>query len=168
VIEKSSIENFVDKYGDLILGCIPGLVVGLLVGLTVGYFAFSGGNVASQDQLEQAKLKALELEYLEGRVKSLEEKASKAIQQKPSGQAQQAVQVELKEITIFTIPNCPPCENWKAIEWQRFQQAGWKVMLCEPPNHGYSRAPTFEIQRGSRRSTHVGYLSLEAAERIGL
>jgi hypothetical protein len=164
VIEKSSIDNFVNRFLEAFLGILFGLIVGLIF----GYFAFSGGNVASQDQLEQAKLKALELEYLEGRVKSLEEKASKAIQQKPSGQAQQAVQAESKEITIFTIPNCPPCENWKAIEWQRFQQAGWKVMLCEPPNHGYSRAPTFEIQRGSRRSTHVGYLSLEAAERIGL
>lgn len=168
MIEKSIIENFVDKYGDFILGCIPGLVVGLLVGLIFGFFVFSGGNVASEDQLEQAKLKALELEYLEGRVKSLEEKANKAIQQKPSGQAIQAGQVESKEITIFTIPNCPPCENWKSIEWQRFQDAGWKVMLCEPPHHSYTRAPTFEIQRGSRRSTHVGYLSLEAAERIGL
>jgi hypothetical protein len=164
VIEKSSIDNFVNRFLEAFLGILFGLIVGLIF----GYFAFSGGNVASQDQLEQAKLKALELEYLEGRVKSLEEKASKAIQQKPSGQAYQATQAESKEITIFTIPNCPPCENWKAIEWQRFQQAGWKVMLCEPPNHGYSRAPTFEIQRGSRRSTHVGYLSLEAAERIGL
>ncbi len=164
MIEKSSIDNFVNRFLEAFLGILFGLIVGLIF----GYFAFSGGNVASQDQFEQAKLKALELEYLEGRVKSLEEKASKAIQQKPSGQAQQAVQAESKEITIFTIPNCPPCENWKSIEWQRFQQAGWKVMLCEPPNHGYSRAPTFEIQRGSRRSTHVGYLSLEAAERIGL
>jgi hypothetical protein len=164
VIEKSSIENFVNRFLEVFLG----IIFGLIVGLFCGYFAFSGGNVASEDQLEQAKLKALELEYLEGRVKSLEEKANKAIQQKPSGQAIQAGQVDAKEVTIFTIPNCPPCENWKSIEWQRFQDAGWKVMLCEPPHHSYTRAPTFEIQRGSRRSTQVGYLSLEAAERIGL
>jgi hypothetical protein len=164
VIEKSSIDNFVNRFLEAFLGIIFGLIVGLIC----GYFVFSGGNVASEDQLEQAKLRALELEYLEGRVKSLEEKTNKAIQQKPSGQAIQAGQVDAKEVTIFTIPNCPPCENWKSIEWQRFQDAGWKVMLCEPPHHSYTRAPTFEIQRGSRRSTHVGYLSLEAAERIGL
>ena len=164
MIEKSIIDNFVNRFLEAFLG----IIFGLIVGLFCGYFAFSGGNVASEDQLEQAKLKALELEYLEGRVKSLEEKSNKAIQQKPSGQAIQAGQVDAKEVTIFTIPNCPPCENWKACEWQRFQDAGWKVMLCEPPHHSYTRAPTFEIQRGSRRSTHVGYLSLEAAERIGL
>lgn len=165
MIEKSSIENFVNRFLEAFLGILFGLIVGLIF----GYFAFSGGNVASQDQLEQAKLKALELEYLEGRVKSLEEKASKAMQQKPSGQAQQATQAELKEITIFLAPKgekCEPCDRWKRCEMQRFMDSDWKIAIFDEP-HSYP-TPTFEIQRGSRRSTHVGYLSFEAAERIGL
>jgi hypothetical protein len=165
VIEKSSIDNFVNRFLEAFLGIIFGLIVGLIC----GYFVFSGGNVASEDQLEQAKLKALELEYLEGRVKSLEEKTNKAIQQKPSGQAHQATQADSKEITIFLAPKgqqCEPCDRWKRCEMPRFMNSDWKVAIFDEP-HSYP-TPTFEIQRGSRRLTHVGYLSFEAAERIGL
>jgi hypothetical protein len=66
-----------------------------------------------------------------------------------------------REILIFVSANCPPCENWKRCEMQRFMDAGWAVGIVEV--HSYGLTPTFEIESGDKKVTLKGYTTLEQA-----
>ena len=66
-----------------------------------------------------------------------------------------------KEIIIYMGMNCPPCDRWKRCEMSRFQEAGWKVAICDPSQHEYSRTPTFSITIDGKTVHNTGYICLE-------
>jgi len=66
-----------------------------------------------------------------------------------------------KEIIVFVGVDCPPCEKWKRCEMQRFQDAGWKIAICEPGNHNCRLTPTFSISADGKTVEKVGYIKLE-------
>lgn len=71
-----------------------------------------------------------------------------------------------KEIIVFMGVDCPPCEKWKRCEMQRFQDAGWKVAICEPGNHNCPRTPTFSITSDGNTVEKVGYIKLEEVAEV--
>ena len=71
-----------------------------------------------------------------------------------------------KEIIVFMGIDCPPCEKWKRCEMQRFQDAGWKVAICEPGNHNCPRTPTFSITIDGKTFEKVGYIKLEEVAEV--
>ena len=71
-----------------------------------------------------------------------------------------------KEIIVFMGVNCPPCEKWKRCEMQRFQEAGWKVAICEPGNHNCPLTPTFSISADGKTVEKVGYIKLEEVAEV--
>lgn len=71
-----------------------------------------------------------------------------------------------KEIIVFMGIDCPPCEKWKRCEMQRFQDAGWKVAICEPGNHNFPRTPTFSITSDGKTVEKVGYIKLEEVAEV--
>jgi hypothetical protein len=71
-----------------------------------------------------------------------------------------------KEIIIYMGLNCPPCDRWKRCEMSRFQEAGWKVAICDPSQHDYSRTPTFSITLDGKTVQKTGYISLEEVAEV--
>lgn len=71
-----------------------------------------------------------------------------------------------KEIIIHMGVNCPPCDKWKRCEMSRFQEAGWKVAICDPSQHSYSRTPTFSITIDGKQIERTGYISFDEIEGV--
>ena len=71
-----------------------------------------------------------------------------------------------KEIIIHMGVNCPPCEKWKRCELSRFQEAGWKVAICDPSQHSYSRTPTFSITIDGKKIEKTGYIQFEEIDEV--
>jgi len=71
-----------------------------------------------------------------------------------------------KEIIIYMGVNCPPCDRWKKCEMSRFKEAGWKVAICDPSQHDYSRTPTFSITIDGKTFEKTGYISLEQVQEV--
>ena len=69
-----------------------------------------------------------------------------------------------KEIVIFTMANCPPCDRWKQIEQPKFERAGWTVAYCS--DHNYGLTPTFLIESKGKQVEHRGYLSFEKIDEV--
>jgi hypothetical protein len=64
-----------------------------------------------------------------------------------------------REVLIFVLKNCPPCERWKRCEMQKFMDAGWTVGIVE--KHSYGLTPTFEVEANGKKQTIKGYASFE-------
>jgi len=70
-----------------------------------------------------------------------------------------------RKILVFLAPKgqkCPPCDQWKDCEMQRFMDADWDVAIFDGA-HSYGRTPTFEIESGDKKATRTGYTTLEQA-----
>jgi hypothetical protein len=70
-----------------------------------------------------------------------------------------------RKILVFLAPKgqkCPPCDQWKRVEMQRFMDANWEIAIFDQP-HSYGRTPTFEIESGEKKVTRTGYTTLEQA-----
>lgn len=71
-----------------------------------------------------------------------------------------------KEIIIHVGLSCPPCDRWKRCEMSRFQEAGWKVAICDPSQHSYSRTPTFSITIDGKKIEKTGYISFDEIDEV--
>lgn len=69
-----------------------------------------------------------------------------------------------KEIVIFTLANCPPCDRWKKIEQPKFERAGWTVAYCD--QHNYGLTPTFLIESKGKQIEHRGYISFDKIDEV--
>jgi hypothetical protein len=136
--------------GSLLLALIFGVVIGVL-----GYeLVAKSGNVSTQEaQVKQSSSELIDQIKADYEAMIAERKAKQFSKAEVT-----------KEIVICTLPNCPPCKQWIDQEWKRFHDSGWEVVICEKPNHGYTRGPTFELSSGDKRVVIVGYLSLAQAE----
>jgi len=136
--------------GSLLLALIFGVVIGVL-----GYeLVAKSGNVSTQEDYSRQSSSELIDQIKADYEAMLAERKAKQFSKAEA----------TKEIVICTLPNCPPCKQWIDQEWKRFQDLGWDVVICEKPNHGYTRGPTFELSSGDKRVVIVGYLSLAQAE----
>ena len=136
--------------GSLLLALIFGVVIGVL-----GYeLVAKSGNVSTEEtQPKQSSSDLIDQIKADYEAMQAERKA------KQFSKAE-----ETKQIVIYTLPNCPPCKQWIDQELKRFHDADWDVAICDKPNHGYTRGPTFELTSGGKRVVIVGYLSLDSAE----
>jgi hypothetical protein len=136
--------------GSLLLSLIFGVVIGVL-----GYeLVAKSGNVSTEEtQPKQSSSDLIDQIKADYEAMLAERKAKQFSKAEAT-----------KEIVICTLPNCPPCKQWIDQEWKRFHDAGWDVVICDKPNHGYTRGPTFELTSGGKRVVIVGYLSLDSAE----
>lgn len=74
------------------------------------------------------------------------------------------VPVKKPEIVIFTRPNCPPCDRWKAIEQPKFEKAGWVVAYCD--DHNFALTPHFIFEVNGRAYENKGYLPFEKIDEV--
>lgn len=70
------------------------------------------------------------------------------------------------EIIIFTSPSCPPCEQWKRCEMQKFLDSGWKVVIVDAKDHSYPRTPTFLLTKDGKTVEKVGYFTFEQLNEV--
>ena len=69
-----------------------------------------------------------------------------------------------REIILFSIPGCDPCERWRRTEQPRFEADGWQVVKSNDPGKG--PWPYFIIERNGRTAEHRGYLPFEKIEQV--
>jgi hypothetical protein len=61
-----------------------------------------------------------------------------------------------REIVLFGIPGCNPCDEWKRCEQPRFEADGWVVVKSNDPMKG--PWPHFIIEKNGKTYDHKGYL----------
>ena len=69
-----------------------------------------------------------------------------------------------REIILFSIPGCEPCERWKRTEQPRFESDGWQVVKSNDPGKG--PWPYFLIERNGRTTEHRGYLPFAKVDEV--
>ena len=69
-----------------------------------------------------------------------------------------SVQATTSSVTIFTRPNCPPCDQWKMQVMPGLIAAGWKVI--EKPAAANLSSPYFQICTNGQCQEFQGYLSM--------
>lgn len=86
--------------------------------------------------------------------------ANKMVQPSPSDQPEKA----MREIIIFTRPNCPPCDQWKRCEQAKFEADGWIVAYCS--DHNFGLTPHFSIEKNGKTFDHKGYLPFAKIDEV--
>lgn len=141
------------RFGSVLLALIFGAVVGVL-GTEL---LWRSGNVSTPKEMTTN-------ENVENSTELIEKLRAEYEAMLAERKAKVSQSVSKKEIVVFTLPNCPPCKDWIAFETKRFQDADWKVAVCDKPEHDYTRGPTFELTGNGKRVIVVGYISLDRAE----